>query len=130
MSRGAPRHGAPAIPPLIGGSPLNVPATPSSAVNPNVLIFVQGVERSGDDWYWWGGNFIDARSARYNSTFRGALVYSPHDYGPGVYSAVVVQRARLSRQPAGDLERALGLPRGWADRPSGAGRVRRPLRWR
>ena len=35
------------------------------AVNPYLLMFVQGVERSGDDWYWWGGNFLrlNARSA-------------------------------------------------------------------
>ncbi len=55
------------------------------AVNPHVLIFVQGVERSGEDWYWWGGNFIDARSSPVHLDVPGRLVYSPHDYGPGVY---------------------------------------------
>jgi endoglucanase len=56
------------------------------AVNPHVLIFVQGVERSGDDWYWWGGNFLDARSSPVQLDVPGRLVYSPHDYGPGVYA--------------------------------------------
>jgi endoglucanase len=56
------------------------------AVNPYVLIFVQGVERSGDDWYWWGGNFLDARSAPIELDVPGRVVYSPHDYGPGVYA--------------------------------------------
>jgi endoglucanase len=56
------------------------------AVNPYVLIFVQGVERSGDDWYWWGGNFRDAQSERLELELPGRLVYSPHDYGPGVYA--------------------------------------------
>lgn len=56
------------------------------AVNPNVLIFVQGVERSGDDWYWWGGNFLDARSAPVQLDVPGRVVYSPHDYGPDVYA--------------------------------------------
>jgi endoglucanase len=55
------------------------------AVNPHVLIFVQGVEHSGDDWYWWGGNFLDARSSPVQLNVPGRLVYSPHDYGPGVY---------------------------------------------
>jgi endoglucanase len=55
------------------------------AANPYVLIFVQGVERSGDDWYWWGGNFLDTRSAPIELDVPGRLVYSPHDYGPGVY---------------------------------------------
>ena len=56
------------------------------SVNPHVLIFVQGVERSGDDWYWWGGNFLDARSSPIQLDLPGRLVYSPHDYGPGVYA--------------------------------------------
>jgi endoglucanase len=56
------------------------------AVNPHVLIFVQGVERSGDDWYWWGGSFVDARSSPVQLDLPGRLVYSPHDYGPGVYA--------------------------------------------
>jgi endoglucanase len=54
-------------------------------VNPYLLIFVQGVERSGDDWYWWGGNFLDARSAPVELDVPARVVYSPHDYGPDVY---------------------------------------------
>jgi endoglucanase len=56
------------------------------AANPHVLIFVQGIEHSGDDWYWWGGNFLDARSSPVQLDIPGRLVYSPHDYGPGVYA--------------------------------------------
>ncbi len=56
------------------------------AVNPYVMIFVQGVERSGDDWYWWGGNFLDTRTAPIQLDVPGRLVYSPHDYGPDVYA--------------------------------------------
>ncbi|MBV9131757.1 MAG: cellulase family glycosylhydrolase [Chloroflexi bacterium] len=56
------------------------------AVNPYVLIFVQGIERSGDDWYWWGGNFLDARTAPVQLAVPGRVVYSPHDYGPDVYA--------------------------------------------
>jgi len=56
------------------------------AVNPYVLIFVQGVERSGDDWYWWGGNFPHVELAPVQLDVPGRVVYSPHDYGPGVYA--------------------------------------------
>lgn len=55
------------------------------AVNPYVLIFVQGVERYGDDWYWWGGNLAGARDAPVSLEVPNRVVYSPHDYGPGVY---------------------------------------------
>lgn len=54
-------------------------------VNPYWLIFVQGVERQGDDWYWWGGNLAGARDAPVRLRLPNRLVYSPHDYGPGVY---------------------------------------------
>jgi endoglucanase len=55
------------------------------AVNPYVLIFVQGIEHTGDDWYWWGGNFLDTRTAPVQLSIPGRVVYSPHDYGPDVY---------------------------------------------
>jgi endoglucanase len=54
-------------------------------VNPYLLIFVQGVERYGDDWYWWGGNLAGAGPDPVRLNMPGRLVYSPHDYGPGVY---------------------------------------------
>jgi len=82
------------------------------SVNPNALIFVEGVEQSmsgakeGDYWgmpdrvvmnpgdtpspyigAWWGGNF---RGARKNPIVpkqgTSQIVYSPHDYGPSVYA--------------------------------------------
>jgi len=80
-------------------------------VNPNALIFIEGVEQSmsgakeGDYWgmpdrmvmnpgdtpspyigAWWGGNFRGARD--YPITPKhgtSQIVYSPHDYGPSVY---------------------------------------------
>jgi endoglucanase len=55
-------------------------------VNPYLLIFVQGVERYGDDWYWWGGSLQGARSDPVRLSVPGRVVYSPHDYGPGVYA--------------------------------------------
>ncbi len=53
--------------------------------NPYVLVFVQGVERQGDDWYWWGGNLQGVREHPVRLAVPGRVVYSPHVYGPGVY---------------------------------------------
>jgi endoglucanase len=53
--------------------------------NPYLLIFVQGVERMGDDFYWWGGNLEGARDNPVRLAVPGRLVYSPHVYGPSVY---------------------------------------------
>jgi len=54
-------------------------------VNPDWLIVVEGVERVGSDAYWWGGNLSAARDHPIRLAQRDKLVYSAHDYGPGVY---------------------------------------------
>lgn len=54
-------------------------------VNPYLLIFVQGIQWSGWDPYWWGGSLRLAKSHPVRLAVPGRLVYSPHDYGPGVY---------------------------------------------
>jgi endoglucanase len=53
--------------------------------NPDWLIIVEGIEHIGDDWYWWGGNLASAGSAPVQLSLPSQLVYSAHDYGPGVY---------------------------------------------
>ncbi|MBI3979754.1 MAG: cellulase family glycosylhydrolase [Chloroflexi bacterium] len=55
------------------------------AANPYLLVFVQGVERHQNEWYWWGGNLRGAAADRVRLALPNRLVYSPHDYGPGVY---------------------------------------------
>ena len=75
-------------------------------VNPNALIFIEGVEQSmsgameGDYWgmpdrrdnspyigAWWGGNFRGAREYPIvPKQGTSQIVYSPHDYGPSVYA--------------------------------------------
>ncbi|MDE5946941.1 MAG: glycoside hydrolase family 5 protein [Oscillospiraceae bacterium] len=75
-------------------------------VNPNALIFIEGVEQSmsgamaGDYWgmpdrrdnspyigAWWGGNFRGAREYPITpESGTSQIVYSPHDYGPSVYA--------------------------------------------
>ena len=54
-------------------------------VNPDWLIIVQGIERFGGDSYWWGGNLDGARDHPIQLSRPEKLVYSAHDYGPGVY---------------------------------------------
>jgi endoglucanase len=56
------------------------------AANPDWLIIVEGVEHTGDDWYWWGGNLSAAGRAPVELAVPNKLVYSAHDYGPGVYA--------------------------------------------
>ncbi|MCQ2521421.1 MAG: glycoside hydrolase family 5 protein [Lachnospiraceae bacterium] len=72
------------------------------AVNPNVLILVEGTEiypvdivANGDyhstdekDYYfsWWGGNLRGVKDYPVDlGEFSNKLVYSPHDYGPTVF---------------------------------------------
>jgi endoglucanase len=55
------------------------------AVNPDWLILVEGIEHYGNDWYWWGGNLEGARDNPVRLSAPDKLVYSTHDYGPGVY---------------------------------------------
>ena len=70
--------------------------------NPNVLIFVEGIEAypknisnnssfastNNNDYYfnWWGGNLRGVKDFPVNlGVYQNKLVYSPHDYGPAVY---------------------------------------------
>jgi endoglucanase len=52
--------------------------------NPDWLIFVEGIEHQGDDWYWWGGNLALAGQLPVELSAPDKLVYEAHDYGPGV----------------------------------------------
>jgi aryl-phospho-beta-D-glucosidase BglC (GH1 family) len=59
------------------------------AVNPHLLIIVEGVQTYGAAGsYWWGGNLMGVASDPVvlqfpdDSSARSQLVYSAHDYGP------------------------------------------------
>lgn len=57
------------------------------AVNPDVLIVVEGIgDHSDGSTYWWGGNLRGARTHPVNITDNSKLVYSPHEYGPEVHN--------------------------------------------
>ncbi len=65
------------------------------AINPNLLILVEGNEchgpggitdpYAGADCTWWGGNLQGARTYPIRLNVANRLVYSPHDYPASVY---------------------------------------------
>ncbi|WP_407319360.1 cellulase family glycosylhydrolase [Isoptericola halotolerans] len=70
------------------------------AINPNLLILVEGIEvypRDGQDWAsqdeddyyfnWWGGNLRGAADhpVEVGGALDDQIMYSPHDYGPLVH---------------------------------------------
>ncbi|WP_435269986.1 cellulase family glycosylhydrolase [Streptomyces sp. 1222.5] len=54
------------------------------SVNPDLLVFVEGVQTVGGQSYWWGGNLAGAGSAPVRLNVQGRLVYSAHDYATSV----------------------------------------------
>lgn len=56
------------------------------AVNPNWLIIVEGIEKYGDKFYWWGGNLMGAGSHLVTLSVPNRVVYSTHDYPASLYA--------------------------------------------
>jgi aryl-phospho-beta-D-glucosidase BglC (GH1 family) len=50
------------------------------AVNPNWLIFVEGIQTYNGQSYWWGGNLMGAGQYPVQLNVANHLVYSVHDY--------------------------------------------------
>ncbi len=55
------------------------------AINPNLLIVVEGVDCYSGVCGWQGGNLIGAGSNPVALSVPNQLVYSAHDYGPNLY---------------------------------------------
>lgn len=75
------------------------------SANPYLLILVQGIEQYYGDWYWWGGNLRGVSEQPVKLKVPNRVVYSPHDYGPGVYPQGWFQDPGFPRN----------LPRVWDD---------------
>ncbi|BDA69860.1 endoglucanase [Rivularia sp. IAM M-261] len=60
------------------------------SINPNWLIIVEGVELNVPGQkltnHWWGGNLEGVRRFKVRLKQRNKIVYSPHEYGPGVFN--------------------------------------------
>ena len=54
------------------------------AINPDLLIVVEGNMVYNNDWYWIGGNLQGAASDPIKLPIANKLVYSPHDYPSSV----------------------------------------------
>jgi aryl-phospho-beta-D-glucosidase BglC (GH1 family) len=55
------------------------------AVNPDLLIIVEGIEKTAAGSYWWGGNLAAAGANPVRLNVAHRLVYSPHDYPASVF---------------------------------------------
>ncbi len=53
--------------------------------NPQLLIFVEGVDTYAGESSWWGGNLIGVRRSPVRLALPNRLVYSAHVYGPVEY---------------------------------------------
>jgi endoglucanase len=56
------------------------------AINPELLIFVEGTDVYNNDYYWWGGNLEGVRTSPVVLNVPHQLVYSAHDYGATEYA--------------------------------------------
>lgn len=56
------------------------------AVNPNWLIFVEGIDCYNSDCYWTGGNLEGVQAHPVQLNVANRLVYSVHDYPASVYN--------------------------------------------
>ncbi|QYL17129.1 cellulase family glycosylhydrolase [Mycolicibacterium pallens] len=64
-------------------------------VNPDLLIFVEGVGTYQGQSYWWGGNLMGVKDRPIVLTVPNHLVYSPHDYPNSVYPQSWFQSANF-----------------------------------
>ncbi|WP_242055589.1 MULTISPECIES: cellulase family glycosylhydrolase [Nostocales] len=80
-------------------------------VNPNWLIVVQGVENNVPGQklknYWHGGNLEGVKDYPVRLSRRDKLVYSAHEYGPGVYNQPYFSQKNFPKNLSDTLGRRL-----------------------
>lgn len=59
--------------------------TAIQTVNPELLLFVEGIENVSGQYYWWGGNHMATGQNPVRLPTPNHVVYSPHDYPASVY---------------------------------------------
>ncbi|PZR10294.1 MAG: hypothetical protein DI532_18405 [Azospirillum brasilense] len=65
------------------------------SVNPNWLIFVEGIGTYDGQNYWWGGNLMGVRDRPVTLDVANKLVYSAHDYPNSIYAQPWFQSANF-----------------------------------
>ncbi len=78
------------------------------SVNPNWLIFVEGVETYQGQNYWWGGNLMGVKDRPIVLNVPNRVVYSPHDYPNSVYNQPWFQQANFGAALPDKFEAAWG----------------------
>lgn len=62
------------------------------AINPNWLVFVEGVGAYDNEFYWWGGQLKGVTDRPISINTANKVVYSPHEYGHSVALQSWLQR--------------------------------------
>ena len=80
---------------------------------PSWLIFVEGIEgpvAGGQqlDRHWWGGNLEGVRNNPVRLSVANRLVYSPHEYGPGVHAQPWFSDPKMAEILADRWEKGFG----------------------
>jgi endoglucanase len=55
------------------------------AINPRLLVFVDGVHQRGADPYWWGGNLTGVEQKPVELDVPNRVVYATHDYPKTIF---------------------------------------------
>jgi endoglucanase len=83
-----------------------------TAIAPRWLIVVEGIEGRVPgqqlETHWWGGNLEGVRRAPVRLSRPGRLVYSPHEYGPGVFPQPWFSRPDMARVLADRWQEGFG----------------------
>ncbi|WP_213816320.1 cellulase family glycosylhydrolase [Glaciihabitans sp. dw_435] len=79
------------------------------AVNPNVLIIIEGVENQSTGSTWWGGGLADVLAKPVKLAVSKRVVYSPHDYPSSIYAQKWFSAANYPKNLPGVWDKNWGL---------------------